>query len=301
MLLPLGGSTVIDRILEALDREPRIEDVYISTNERFTADFRAHLGERSLEKPRLSVESTRAEEEKLGVVGALQELIEREQIDEDLLVVAGDNLFDFDIGDFLDAFDRRETPTIATYDVGTRERAQPFGVVAVDGDRVVDFAEKPDEPAGSLVSIGCYAFPSETLPTVSRYLTAGHERDEIGWFIKWMQDEEPTHAFAHTGSWFDIGTRASYLDAVQWTLGGSAHVSPSASVSETTIGSNVQVYDEADLVGVTLESAVIFPSVRLRDTTVRNSVIDEHASLGGIVLEDGMVGAYTSIPAVTDS
>ncbi|MEF8778907.1 MAG: nucleotidyltransferase family protein, partial [Natronomonas sp.] len=163
MLLPIGETTVIDRIFRALEEDNRIETVYVSTNERFAAEFQDHLDASEFEKPVLSVEETEAEDEKFGVVGALGQLIDREGIDDDLLVVAGDNLIGFDLSDFLDYFESKGAATLAAYDVGDRQKAKSYGLVELDGDRVVDFQEKPEEPKSTLVSIACYGFPKESL------------------------------------------------------------------------------------------------------------------------------------------
>jgi len=89
MFLPLGETTVIDRIYAELEGLDRIDEAYVSTNERFATDFENHLEDTPYDKPRLSVEETAHEDEKLGVVGALEQLIDREGLDEDLLVIAG--------------------------------------------------------------------------------------------------------------------------------------------------------------------------------------------------------------------
>ncbi|PSQ41585.1 glucose-1-phosphate thymidylyltransferase, partial [Halobacteriales archaeon SW_5_68_122] len=97
MLLPVGEITVIDRIFRELEDDDRIEEVYVSTNERFADEFEAHIADSDFEKPRLSVEDTSEESEKFGVVGALGQLVDRESVDDDLLVIAGDNLMGFDV------------------------------------------------------------------------------------------------------------------------------------------------------------------------------------------------------------
>ena len=296
MLLPLGETTVLDRLYAELEAADRIETVYVSTNERFAPDFETHLADSAYDKPRLSIEETREEDEKLGVVGGLAQLIDREEIDDDLLVLAGDNVFDFAIEDFLACFDRREAPTIAVSDVGDRERATAYGVVDLEGDRVVDFAEKPDEPPGTCVSIGCYAFPRETLPLFRTYLEGGNDPDEPGWFVSWLQSREPTYAYAFDGAWFDVGTRESYLDAVSWRLGGESLVAEAASVERSQVGSNVHVMSGATLVDADVERAVVFPDATLEGTTLRRSVVDERVTLGALEVVDAMVGAYTRIP-----
>jgi glucose-1-phosphate thymidylyltransferase len=153
MLLPVGERTVIDRIFAALEADDRVEEVYVSTNERFAADFEAFLAESDYGKPIVSVEDTTEEDEKFGVVGALAQLVEREGVEDDLLVVAGDNLIGCDLPTFVDRFEEKAAPLLAAYDVGTTEKASSYGVIDTDGDRVVGLEEKPDDPPSSLVSI----------------------------------------------------------------------------------------------------------------------------------------------------
>lgn len=297
MFLPLGETTAVDRIYAELEGLDRIDEVFVSTNERFAPDFRAHIESEGYEKPRLSVEETTAEEEKLGVVGALGQLLDREGIDDDLLVVAGDNLFGFEMGDFLDRFERADAPTIATYDVGDPELATSYGVVELDDDdRVVDLQEKPEAPESTLVSTGCYAFPRETLSLFETYLEGGNNPDEPGWFVGWLQEREPTFAYTFEDAWFDVGTRESYLEAVAWQLDGGSKIAESATLEDASIGSNVHVMSNATLVDADVERSVIFPDVTIEASTVHASVVDEGAELAAADLDRAMIGAYTRIP-----
>jgi len=268
MLLPVGETTVIDRILGELEADDRIDDVYVSTNERFADDFETHLTEKGYEKPQLSIEETIDEDEKFGVVGALAQLVDRENITgEDLLVVAGDNLISFDISAFLDFFESAGTSTLAAYDVGSRRRASEYGVIELDGDRLVDFQEKPDDPPSSLVSIACYAFPAEEV-RFQEFLDDGNNPDEPGWFIQWLHSQRTVRAFTFDGAWYDIGTPEGYLDAVSWALNGDTIVANSATVEDVELGSNVHVMDGATVTDVTLESSLIFPDSKPRHSTL---------------------------------
>lgn len=180
MFLPVGENTVIDEIFEDFEADDRIDEVFVSTNERFADAFADYLTDSPFKKPTLSVEETVEEDEKFGVVGALAQLVERENVDDDLIVVAGDNMISFDLSDFADFFESKGTPTLAAYDVGDRERAKSYGLVDLDGDEVIDFQEKPDDPKTTLVSIACYAFPAETLPDLSTYLEDGNKPRRAG-------------------------------------------------------------------------------------------------------------------------
>ncbi|TYT60579.1 sugar phosphate nucleotidyltransferase [Natrialba swarupiae] len=295
MFLPIGDSTVVDRIFAELEADDRIDGVYVSTNERFAADFEAHLADSEFEKPRLSVEETTEEDDKFGVVGALAQLIDREAIDDDLLVIAGDNLISFAVSDFLDYFERMDAPTLAAYDVGSREKAKSYGLVELEDDRVVDFQEKPDDPKSTLVSIACYAFPRDALSLLPTYLEEGNNPDEPGWFVQWLQNREPTYAYTFEGAWFDIGTPESYLDAVAWHLEGESLVAASAVLENATIGDNVHVMDDVTLEDTDLEHAVIFPDATVQNGDIRRSIIDEGTRLEDLDLAGALIGAHTTI------
>jgi glucose-1-phosphate thymidylyltransferase len=294
MFLPVGETTVVDRIFEELESDDRIEDVYVSTNERFADEFRDHLADSGFEKPVVSVEETTEEDEKFGVVGALAQLVDREGIDDDLLVVAGDNLVDFDLSEFVDFFERTASPALAAYDVGSREKAKSYGLVQLDGDRVVDFQEKPDDPKSTLVSIACYAFPREQL-RFEEYLEGGNNPDEPGWYLQWLQDRTTVNAFVFDGAWFDIGTPESYLETVAWYLDGDSVVAEDATVVDSEIGENVHVMSGAHVEDSTLERSLVFPDAHVEDCEIHDSIVDEATRLENVDLSGALVGAHTRI------
>ncbi|MFW6436230.1 MAG: sugar phosphate nucleotidyltransferase [Halococcoides sp.] len=295
MFLPIGDTTVVDRIFRDLEDDDRIDDVYVSTNEEFAEDFREHLADSPFEKPTVSVEDASAESEKFGVIGALGQLFEREGIDSDTLVIAGDNLISFNLSEFLDTFEKHGETTIATYDVGDIERATGFGVVDVEGDRVVEFQEKPDDPPSTLVSIACYAFSAETLGLFETYLAGDTNPDEPGWFITWLIDREPVRAFPFDGAWFDIGTPEGYLDAVSWYLDEGTLVHPSATVEDSELGPDVHVMAGATVEDSKLERTIVFPDATLRSCQIFSSIIDEKTTLEEVTLSNAQIGAYTSL------
>lgn len=295
MFLPIGDETVIDRVFAELEADNRIERVYVSTNTRFAEDFLAHLEEAPFEKPVLSVEDTTAEDEKLGVVGALAQLVDREGITDDLLVIAGDNLFSFKIASFLDFFENRGGPCLAAYDVGSIELAKHYGVVELEDDRVVSFQEKPDRPSSTLVSIACYAFPAAELSALDAYLDGENNPDEPGWFVAWLQERQHVHAFSFDGAWFDIGTPESYLEAVAWHLDGESYVEPSAVVEASDIGQNVHIMAGATVRNAVIEDSVIFRDAVVDSCALRRCIIDEETEIAGIDLNGALIGAHTQI------
>jgi glucose-1-phosphate thymidylyltransferase len=295
MFLPVGDLTIVDRILTQLEDDSCIDDVYVSTNARFADEFRDHLENAEYDKPTVSVEETTAEDEKFGVVGALAQLVEREGLTEDTLVIAGDNLISFDVSEFVDFYQEKETPTLAACDVGSKEKAKSYGLVDLEGDEVVDFQEKPSDPPSTLVSIACYAFPAETMGLLSKYLDSGNNPDEPGWFLQWLQNRETVSAFTFDDAWFDVGTPEGYLDAVAWHLGGGTYVHQSAELRNVDLGQNVHVMADVELENVSLDNAVIFRGTKLADTDIERSIVDRDARIEGIPLDGALISAHTTL------
>jgi glucose-1-phosphate thymidylyltransferase len=288
MLLPVGETTVIDGVLQSLEADDRIETTYLSTNEAFADKFEAHIDEMGYEKVQLSVESTADEDEKFGVVGALAQLIDREDIDDDLFIIGGDNLIGFDPSEFLDFFEERDGPALAAYDVGSREKAKSYGLVELDGERVVDFQEKPDNPKSTLVSIACYAFPADSL-RFEEYLSGDNNPDEPGWYIDWLQQQEPVSAFTFDDVWFDIGTPESYFETVEWKLDGGSLIHPDATVENSEIGDTVHVMAGAEVTDSSLERAIIFPDTEVNDCDIDETILGEDVHVEGYNMSGSLI------------
>ncbi|KYH24892.1 bifunctional protein GlmU [Halalkalicoccus paucihalophilus] len=295
MFLPMGDDTVIDRIFKALEDDERISEVFVSTNESFESEFASYLTASEFEKPTLSIEGTTREAEKLGVVGALAELVERENIDEDTLVIAGDNVISFDLSDFLDFFETKDEATLAAYDVESREQAKSYGLVDLEDEQVTDFQEKPDDPTSTLVSIACYGLPAETLPRLDEYLDSGNNPDEPGWFIQWLHQEQPVYAYTFDEAWFDIGTPESYLEALEWHMDGENYVADGAVLEGTDLGTNAHVLADAKLRNTTIEHSVVFDNATVEDSQIDNSLIDREATVHSAQLEGALVGEHSRL------
>ncbi len=289
MLLPVGETTVFDRLLEDLEADDRVETVYVSTNEAFAGEFEAHLDEQGYGKAEVSVESTENEDEKFGVVGALAQLVEREGVEDDLFVVGGDNLVGFDLAEFLDFATDRGGPALAAYDVGSLERAKSYGIVELDAeDRIVDFEEKPDEPPSTLASIACYFFPADSI-RFAEYLEGDNNPDEPGWYVDWLQSREAVHAFTFEDTWFDIGTPESYFEAVEWQLDGASLVHPDATVENCEVGDVVHVMAGAEVTDSTLDRTLVFPDAEVRDCRTDESIVGESVGVEGLDLGGALI------------
>ena len=211
-LLPVAGRPMLDYVMKSLGSASEIDEIYLSTNMRFRSHFQEYLDGLNIGKPlRLFVEDTYSEEEKLGSVGALDFLIRENHLDDDLLVIGGDNIFSFEMADFIEYFYSKGTNTIALYDVKSREKACLYGVVQVDEEnRIIDFQEKPENPKSTLVSTACYAFTRRGVRSVLKYIDEGNDPDKMGHFIEWLCKRDVVYGYIFTGVWFDIGSFESY-------------------------------------------------------------------------------------------
>jgi glucose-1-phosphate thymidylyltransferase len=217
-LLHIAGRPMLDYVMASLEAVPAVEEIFVSTNMRFQDQFRDYLDGLSTGKRiRLFVEDTFSEEEKLGSVGALGYLIRENRLDDELLVIGGDNIFSFQMPDFIEYFHAKGANTIALYDVGRKEKARLYGVVDVDREcRIVGFQEKPSDPQSTLISTACYAFTRRGARNVLRYLDEGNDPDKMGYFIEWLYRHDDVYGYVFSGVWFDIGSIDSYRAADEY-------------------------------------------------------------------------------------
>ncbi len=215
-LLPVGDRLMVEHVISRLEGIAELDRIFVVTNQKFVRDYQCWQAFFSSPKEvEIVNDKTDAIDNKLGAVGDIEFVLRNKNIADDLLVIAGDNLFDFNLDGFL-SFCREKRPYGVTgaYNVGSRRRARKYGVVKLDGDnRVVKFEEKPPQPRTSMVSIALYFLPAETLPLVSRYLAEGNQPDAPGNYVRWLTENDRVYGFVFNGDWYDIGDIDSYLAA----------------------------------------------------------------------------------------
>jgi glucose-1-phosphate thymidylyltransferase len=211
-LLPVGGRPIIDRIVEGLSAVDEIDAVHVVTNARKAPAFRAWAEGRDVT---VHDDGTTSNDDRLGAIGDMQFVIDTAGIHDDLLVIAGDNLFDFSLPDFVSFWrSKGRASAVAVRDVGSLELAAQYGIVALDGDgRVTDFVEKPADPPSTLAATATYLFHRDHAALVEGYLAAGQPADQPGRFVAWLQREEPVYGWVFDSTWYDIGNHEQLLEA----------------------------------------------------------------------------------------
>jgi glucose-1-phosphate thymidylyltransferase len=200
VLLEYKGKPLIDHLIEKI---PKNIPIFITTNEKFNKDF--NEWKKTIKRRSVSIlfEKNISKKEKMGAVSSIDYWIKSRNIEEDLLVIAGDNYFGFNLNDFLKSYDNKTT-LIAIYDIKDKKRASDFGVLTVKDREVVSFEEKPKKPKSSLISVGCYIFPKETFPILSDFCK--RRRDNLGDFIDHLLKKQKINSYLFKDRWFDIGT-----------------------------------------------------------------------------------------------
>jgi glucose-1-phosphate thymidylyltransferase len=211
-LLPIGGRPIIDWIADAIAAVPDVDEVHVVTNSRKAAAFVRWAEGREVI---VHDDGTSSNDDRLGAIGDMLFVVRQAGLDDDLLVIAGDNLFDFSLDAFV-AFWRSKgvASAVAVRDVGSLELASHYGIVALAPDgRLLDFVEKPADPPSSLAATATYLFHREHARLLADYLAGEHGSDQPGRFVGWLQRHEPVYGWEFEGDWFDIGNSEQLLEA----------------------------------------------------------------------------------------
>lgn len=211
-LLRVGRQTILGYLVEAVTARPEFDEIAIVSNHRFVGHFRAWMAANPQRLPvRVLDNGTSTNETRLGAIGDLRLALQSLAIDDDLYVLAGDNLAMFDLMDILGLFETKRAACIFACWEDDLDRIRRSGSVAFDDTgRVTAFLEKPANPLTNWRVPPFYVFPREVLPLVDRYLSGGGDPDAPGNFIGWLYREAPVYVQKErTGTW-DIGTPESY-------------------------------------------------------------------------------------------
>ncbi len=200
-LVEYKGKPLLTHLIEKI---PPSLEVLVSINRKFEADFRQWQQgiDRYVE---LCPENAATDEQKAGAVSALNFWVNQKGITEDLLVIAGDNYFEFELSQFIAAYNGRNT-LIAICDIGDKKKASHFGVVRLNGHKIIEVEEKPPVPSSSLIATACYLLPPRVFPHLAQYCSKD-KRDNLGKFIAYLTARDEVHGYPFSEPWFDIGSR----------------------------------------------------------------------------------------------
>lgn len=217
-LLPVAGKPMIDYVLDNLAPIGGLDCIYLVTNAKFAGHFQAWADDYRAKKARLNFtivnDGSTDDTNKLGAIGDMHLVLTREQIADDLIVVAGDNLFSQSLEAFGEYCRRRPAPVLAVYDVGNLEEIKKYNSITIDREgRIEFFEEKPQHPTSSLTGIALYYYPKTSLPLIHQYMAEGNNPDQPGRLVQWMYPRTPFYTWRVPGIWYDIGGKDALAEA----------------------------------------------------------------------------------------
>ena len=217
-LLPVAGKPMIDYVLDNLAPIGGIDRVIIVTNAKFADSFQQWADDYRAKKAQLDFtivnDGSTDDTNKLGAIGDLNLVIDREKIDDDVIVVAGDNLFSEPLPSFGKFCLEKNAPVLAVYDVGSLEDIKKYNSITFDSTgKITFFEEKPKQPTNTVTGIALYFYPRKIIPLIKQYIAEGNNPDQPGRLVQWLYPRTPVYVWSVPGLWYDIGSKETLEEA----------------------------------------------------------------------------------------
>lgn len=215
-MLPIGSRVMMDYLMDGIAAVDGLTEVHIVTNHRFAGQFEKWCEHATVEYPGLSFkvwdDGTTSNDDRLGAVGDMQFVIDRAELNDDVLVAASDNFFTFPLPLFVDEFHKQGRDMLLAGRIDDIETLRRFAVAVMDDDgRITSLEEKPQNPKGNIGVYALYLYKKETVALIKRYLDEGNIPDSPGNFPAWLHKiGHPLGAYVFEGECIDIGTFESY-------------------------------------------------------------------------------------------
>jgi glucose-1-phosphate thymidylyltransferase len=212
-LLEVGGTPMLDHVLGQLEAMG-VDETVVVTNAKFTPHFEEWASGK--ERVRIVNDGTTSNDDRLGAIGDIGFVLEELGIGDDLVVVAGDNLFGGDVSGFAVYGRKVDAPVLAVHDVGDLVKMREYNQVEVDdGGRVVFMEEKPEDARTTLAGVALYYYPRQALPLIRQYLAEGNNPDQPGRLPEWLYPRTAVYTWQLPGDWYDIGSAETLHEADQ--------------------------------------------------------------------------------------
>ncbi|HKX61198.1 MAG TPA: nucleotidyltransferase family protein [Verrucomicrobiae bacterium] len=217
-LLPVAGKPMIDYVLDNMAAIEGIDRVCIVTNSKFAGQFQEWADDYRSRKAPLDFtiidDGSTDENNKLGAIGDLHLVLQREKIDDDIIVVAADNLFSETLTQFGRFCREKNAPVLAVYDVGSLEDIKKYNSITFDATgKITFFEEKPKQPTSTVTGIALYYYPRTAISSIKQYVTEGNNPDQPGHLVQWLYQRTPVYVWPVSGLWYDIGSKETLEEA----------------------------------------------------------------------------------------
>ena len=210
-LIEIAGRPILKHLIDKIVEVGTIDEIVLITNHKFYDNFSEWL-KNNPQKIKINVydDQTTDNENRLGAIGDVLFGLNKANINDAILWLSSDNVFNFNLKRLLDFYEHKQNDVIAVYDVKNLNEAKKMGVLSADANgKVIDFEEKPMSPKSTLCSIGYYVFTKDTVRLFDVYVKDGNPPDKPGDFVKWLYKRKNVYIFPYNKTddkWFDIGT-----------------------------------------------------------------------------------------------
>jgi glucose-1-phosphate thymidylyltransferase len=217
-LLPVAGKPMLEHVVDNISSIRGIDHAYVVTNAKFVGHFQKWSEQ--YRHPNLTFgftivnDGSTDDSNKLGAIGDLHLVLTRQELDDDVIVVGGDNLFSQDLAEFGEFCRQKNAPVTAVYDVGDLEEIKKYNSIEIDEEgRITYFEEKPKVPKSTLTGIALYFYPKSTLSLIRQYIAEGNNADQPGRLVQWMYQRVPFYTWKVPGLWYDVGSAETLEEA----------------------------------------------------------------------------------------
>jgi len=218
-LLKVGEKTIMDWLVDDIDKAGLVDEYVVISNHKFAPRFDEWAAQK-VQKITVVDDGTSTNETRLGAVKDIQYAIDQLGLDDDMLVIAGDNILDFSLTKFMAYAQQKGTSCVMRYYEPKEKKLQKCGVALVDeNDLILELEEKPVEPKSHWATPPFYFYTKEDARLVKVGIEQGCGTDAPGSYIAWLCAQRPVHSMEMLGSRYDIGNLESYLQ-VQDTYKG---------------------------------------------------------------------------------
>ncbi len=209
-LLKVGEKTILDWLVDDIDGAGLVDEYVVISNHKFAEHFEEWAKQKS-QKITVVDDGTDSNETRLGAVKDIQFAIDALSLDDDMLVIAGDNVLDFSLTKFVAYAKAKNTSCIMRYYEASEKKLQKCGVVSIDeNDLITDMEEKPAEPKSNWCCPPFYYYTQKDAKLVKVGIESGCGVDAPGSYIAWLCTQTPVHAMEMPGKRYDIGNLESY-------------------------------------------------------------------------------------------
>lgn len=214
-LLEVGGKAIIDHIVEKINEVEQIDQIYVISNHKFAKNFEEWAaGKADNPKPiKVLDDGTDSDETKRGAIGDISFVIDNENIDDEVVIIAGDNLFTYSLVEYYDYYSKKGEDCVCVKQFDDMEMIKQLGVVLLDeNNKVIDLEEKPQKPKSNKASFATYMYKRSTIPMFKEYLDGGNSPDAPGYFLQWLHKKKDVYAYVMNGECYDIGTHKALAE-----------------------------------------------------------------------------------------